>query len=178
MISVEEVNLGQQLSRLHLTLWQGGILSQAPWVDPKASRRTVLAYTTHTNLQTFTGISMPTGYEGTDAAALPPLPDFEALKARGRDDTWEEPKILKQVSTLMRSLQNWHFYIPQKEPFAPGVLDMWIRLASGELITQAALAYVIDSFPYTMYTFLAVPEMRQILQSQSDPEGETEEKRA
>ncbi|KAK7994641.1 hypothetical protein PG991_016229 [Apiospora marii] len=178
VISVDEVNIGQQLSRLHLTLWQGGLLSQVPWIDSQTSRRAVLAYTTHTNLQTFTGISLPTGYEGTDAAALPPLPDFEALKARVRDGTWEEPEIPKHVSTLMRSLQNWHFYIPQKEPFSPGVLDMWIRLASGEPITQAALAYVVDSFPYNMHTFLAAPEIRQLLQSQPDPQGETEEKRA
>ncbi|KAK8073151.1 hypothetical protein PG996_006499 [Apiospora saccharicola] len=180
VISVDEVNMGQQLSRLHLTLWQGHLLSQAPWIDPKSSRRTVLAYTTHTNLQTFQGISLPTGYEGTDAAALPPLPDFGALKSRGRDGTWEEPKIPQQVSTLMRSLQNWHFYIPQHEPFTPGVLDMWIRLASGEPITQAALAYVVDSFPYNMHTFLAAPEIRQLLQPPppDDPEEETEEKRA
>ncbi|KAK6829900.1 hypothetical protein PG989_010562 [Apiospora arundinis] len=178
VISVEEVRIGQQLSRLHLTLWQGDLLPQTPWISPSLSHRTVLAYSTHTDLRSFTGISLPTGYESTDAAALPPLPDFEALKASGRDDTWEEPKIPKPVTMLMRSLQNWHFYLPQKEPFSPGVLDMWIRQASGEPITQAALAYVVDSFPYNLHTFLASPELRQLLQSQSDREGETKETRA
>lgn len=178
VISVEEIKMGQQLSTLHLTLWQGdGLLSKAPWVDPKTSRRTVLAYTTHTDLQTFTGISLPTGYEGTDAAALPPLPDFEALKANGRDGIWEEPKMPKSVSHMMRSLQNLKFYLPKKEPLAPGVVDMWMRMSSGDPITQAALPYIVDSFPYNLHTFLASSEVRQLLQSQPDPDGEAEEKR-
>ncbi|KAK8121583.1 hypothetical protein PG984_010253 [Apiospora sp. TS-2023a] len=139
VISVDEVNTGKQLSRLHLTLWQGNLLSQAPWIDPKSSRRTA---------QT--------------PPRFPPLPDFEALKSSGSDGTWEEPEIPKHVSTLMRSLQNWHFYIPQKDPFTPG----------------AVLAYVVDSFPYNMHTFLAAPEIRQLLQAQPDQEVETEEKRA
>ncbi|PHH84288.1 hypothetical protein CDD83_2204 [Cordyceps sp. RAO-2017] len=40
---------------------------------------------------------------------------------------------------------------------------MWMCLASGERITQAALAYVVDSFPFDMHTFLASPEARAAL---------------
>ncbi|KAK8075889.1 hypothetical protein PG997_010552 [Apiospora hydei] len=160
VISVDEVNLGKQLSRLHLTLWQGGLMSKPPWVDQSASRRTVLAYTTHADLRNFTGISLPTGYEGREAAALPTLPDFEALKASGRDGSWEEPKI------------------PESSPWPRASWTCGYASPAGEPITKDTLAYVVDSFPYNMHTFLAAPELRQLLLSQPDPDGETKEKKA
>ncbi|KAI1467233.1 thioesterase family protein [Daldinia caldariorum] len=176
IVEIEDVKLGQQLSTLHLTLWQDGLLSQAPWITPSVSRRTILAYTTHTDLRNFSGISLPTGYEGTPAAALPPLPNFEELKAKGKDDAWEE-SITPQPSKFVRSLRNWHFYLPRHGALTPGVLDMWIGLASGERITQRALPYVADSFPFNLHLFLAAPELRQLLESQQAP-GEKAETRA
>ncbi|KAJ5267414.1 thioesterase family protein [Penicillium angulare] len=163
ILIIEDVKLGQQISTLHLTLWQVGLLSQAPWVDQFVSRRVVLAYTTHTNLRTFPGISMPTGYEVTQAAELPSVSDFEALKTNGADEVWEKSELPKLYATMMPSLANWQFYIPRKEPLSPGVLDMWIRLTSGEPITQSTLAYVVDSFPYNIHTFLAAPALRELL---------------
>lgn len=165
IVVIEDVKLNAtgQLSTLHLTLWQGEILSQAPWINTSVSRRTVLAYTTHTDLRTFTGMTLPTGYEGTPAAELPsPMPDFETLKTKGADNAWEEAK-LPQSSSFMRSLRNWKFYLPREGPLAPGMLDMWTRFASGEPITQAALPFVADSFPYNLHTFLAAPELRKLL---------------
>ncbi|RYP49936.1 hypothetical protein DL768_004472 [Monosporascus sp. mg162] len=106
IVVVEDVKLTGQLSTLHLTLWQDGLLSQAPWVTPSVSRRAVLAYTTHTNLRTFAGITLPTGYEAIAAAALPPVPDFEALKTKNGDDNWEEPEAPKSSESVMRSLRN------------------------------------------------------------------------
>ncbi|KAL1866366.1 hypothetical protein Daus18300_006830 [Diaporthe australafricana] len=167
VVKVEEIKLSGQLSTLHLTLWQGALTAHAPWVAP-ASRRIVLAYTTHTNLRAFAGITLPTGFEGTPAAELPPLPDFEALKRngpKGADATWEESKLPMAAQTAARSLQNWRFYVAREGPLAPGVLDMWICLASGERITQDALAYVVDSFPYNLHEFLAAPELRELLQA-------------
>lgn len=146
IVKIEDVKIRSgQLSTLHLTLWQGGLTKEAPWTTA-ASRRIILAYTTHTNLRTFTGITLPTGFEGTSAAENPPLPDFEALK-RGQDGTWEESKLPKPARAAARSLQNWNFYVPRQGPLTPGVLDMWTRLSSGERITQNALPYVVDSFP-------------------------------
>ncbi|KAI1644830.1 thioesterase-like superfamily-domain-containing protein [Daldinia loculata] len=150
--------------------------SSAPWITSSVSRCTVLAYTTHADLRSFAGISLPTGYEGTPAAALPPLPDFKALKTIGSDGAWEESKV-PGPSRFVRSLLNWHFYLPRAGALTPGVLDMWIRLASGECITQSALAYVAVSFPFNLHLFLAAPELRQLLESQQDP-GETTEKQA
>ncbi|KAH9983654.1 thioesterase family protein [Xylariaceae sp. FL0662B] len=168
IVVIEDVKLStHQLSTLHLTLWQGGLLSAAPWITPAVSRRVVLAYTTHTDLRTFTGITMPTGWETTPAAALPePRPDFEALATRGVDDAWEEAKLPKTPDAV-RSLQNWHFYLPRAGPLTPGVLDMWMRLASGERFTNGALPYVADTFPHEMHTFLAAPELRELLLQQA-----------
>lgn len=119
----------------------------------------MLAYTTHTNLQTFAGITLPTGFEGTAAAELPPLPDSEALKTspRGADGTWELSELPKAARSTARSLQKWSFYLPCQGPLAPGVLDMWTRLSSGECITQGALAYVVDSFPVGSFRTLLLP---------------------
>lgn len=149
IVKIEDVKLTQKLSTLLLSLWQGGLVYQAPWLTPGVSRRTVLAYTTHTNLQAFTGITLPTGFEGTSAAELPPLPDFGALKKDPHyvDGIWELQELPKAARNTARSLQKWSFYLPHQGPLAPGVLDMWIRLASGERITQGALAYFVDSFP-------------------------------
>lgn len=147
VVKVEDVKLRDgQLSTLHLALWQGGLLQQAPWTSA-SSRRIILAYTTHTNLRNFAGITLPTGFEGTAAAEGPPLPDFKALVGAGRDGKWEESRLPGPARAAARSLQRWNFYVPRGGPLAPGVLDMWTRLSSGERITQCALPYVVDSFP-------------------------------
>lgn len=149
IVKIEDVKISGQLSTLHLTLWQGGLTQQSPWIT-SASRRIILAYTTHANLREFTGITLPTGFETTPAAESPPLPDFEALK-RGEDGTWEESKLPGPARSMARSLLNWNFYVPRQGPLTPGVLDMWIRMSSGERITQGVLAYVVDSFPVSRH---------------------------
>lgn len=163
VITIEDVKLGRSLlSTLHITLWQGDLKSQKPWITPSVSRRAALAYATFTNLRTFSGMSMPTGYEASPAAALPePLPDFEALKTSAGDAAWEIAK-LPASSGLLNSLRNWHFYLPRGDPQTPGTLDMWIRATSGERITQAALPYIVDSFPFNMHAYLAAPELREL----------------
>ncbi|KAJ5291445.1 thioesterase family protein [Penicillium angulare] len=154
ILTIEDVKLGQQISTLQLTLWQGGLLSQAPWIDHFVSRRRVLAYTTHTNLRSFSGISMPTGYEVTPAAELSSVSDFEALKTNGADEVWEKSKLPKAYATMMPSLARWH----------------------GERITQSTLAYVVDSFPHNMHKFLAAPVLRELLNAPPDRSGDSDMK--
>lgn len=149
IIQIDDVKLSERLSTLHLTLWQGGLIQQAPWVTPGLSRRIVLAYATCTNLGSFAGITLPTGFETTAAAELPPLPEFKALKldSQGLDGMWGLHEMPKAARNAARSLQKWSFYLPRHGPLSPGVLDMWTCLASGERITQCALPFVVDSFP-------------------------------
>lgn len=177
IIVIEDVKLSRQLSTLHMTLWQGELLPQEPWINISTSRRTVVSYTTHTNLRTFTGITLPTGWETTPAAELPPLPDFDKLKINGVGGSWERSR-LPMNSELMRSLRNWDFYIPRDGPMTPGVLNMWIRMTRGEPITQSTLAYIVDSFPYNLHTFLVAPELRALLEVPQDRGSKTKNEKA
>lgn len=172
VVVVEDVKLGRQVSTLHLTLWQGGLLSASPWIAPAVSRRTVLAYTTHTNQRTFGGISLPTGYEASPLAELAPLPNFGALSTRNADDTWEESTV--PASGHFNSIRNWRFYVPRGDPLTPGFIDLWMRRSNGERITQGALPYVVDSFPYNLHMLLAAPELRKLLSTprEKDPRAE------
>ncbi|KAI3337159.1 thioesterase family protein [Xylariaceae sp. AK1471] len=167
IIVVEDVKLSRRLSTLHLTLWQGGLLPHAPWITPSVSRRAVLTYATFTNLRALTGITETTGYEITSAAALPGLPDFEMLKTKDADSCWQVSKLPKG-SESWRSLRNWQFYLPRAGPSTAGVLDMWIRMASGESIKPGALAYVADSFPYNLHAFLTASPADRAEQTRRD----------
>ncbi|KAJ2984591.1 hypothetical protein NUW58_g5979 [Xylaria curta] len=113
------------------------------------------------------GITETTGYETTPAAALPSLPDFEMLKAKDVDSSWEASK-LPRGSESWRSLRNWKFYLPRAGSSTAGVVDMWIRMASGESITSRALAYVGDSFPYNLHAFLTASPAGQAEQTRRD----------
>ncbi|KAI8944799.1 thioesterase family protein [Xylaria longipes] len=148
VVVIEDVKLGRsQLSTLHLTLWQGGLQSQKPWVTPSVSKRVILAYTTHANLRAFGGLSMPTGYEASPVAAMPePLPDFQALKTNGADGAREESKLPTNSGPL-HSLRNWRFYLPRADPLTPGL---------------RFLTYLVDSFPFNMHAYLAAPEIRKL----------------
>lgn len=176
IVTVEEVKLGVKLSTLHLTLWQGGLLSEAPWINPKISRRTVLAYTTLTDQRAFSGITLETGWEVSPAAALPsPLPDFAALKtSKTGDGFWEEQTT--PPSGALRSMHNWRFFLPQSGPLQPGVVDMWVCRSNGERILQGGLPYLVDSFPYNIHTYLMSPDLRALLETTRKDGGDAKAK--
>jgi hypothetical protein len=172
IITAEDIKLGAQLSTIHLTLWQGGLLSEAPWITPGVSRRTVLGYTTLTNLRAMSGITLETGWEVSPAAALPsPMPDFTALnKPEGSDGFWEEQ--ITPPGKIFRSLHNWRFFLPRSGTIEPGVVDMWVCRSNKEPVTQAGLAYLVDSFPYNIHMYLMSPEMRALLQTPREGSGD------
>ena len=166
LVVIEDVKLGAQLSTLHLTLWQGGLLQEAPWLTPNVSRRTVLAYTTRINQDLFTGMTVPTSYGASPAAALPPLPDFGKLKSQGVDHGWEESRPPQFALAVQRSLANWRFFMPTGEPLVPGMVDLWMCRANGERITQRAIPYVVDSFPFNINLFIMDPELRKLMDAE------------
>jgi hypothetical protein len=177
IVAIEDVKLTGQLSTLHLTLWQEGIVSESPWISPSTSRPIILAYTNHTDIRALGGYTLPTGYEATAAASLPPWPRFDLLKSKGVDEFWEEalqPKALR----VWRSSRNWRFFLPRAGPSASGVLDMWVNLASGERITQSALPFVVDSFPHSLVTFLASSEIQKRMSAQKKPAKQAEKEDA
>lgn len=183
IITVEDVKLGRQVSKLHLTLWQGeGLLAQAPWVTPGKSRRVMSAYTSQINLREFGGITLPTGFQATAPDTAPPEPNFDALDKHGSDDNWEETKLPKEMTKIQASLTNYRFFVQSNsQQQVPGVLDTYLCLASGEPITQATLPYVADSFPFNSHTYLISPELRELLNQPAPPKGDdaaTSERRA
>ncbi|KAG5925156.1 hypothetical protein E4U61_002270 [Claviceps capensis] len=155
IVVVDEVKLGRQISTLHVTLWQGGqVLDHAPWFVASSSRRKVLAYTNHVELAAFTGLSIPTGYEETAAAMMPAVPDFNLLKTVGTDGVWAKG-LLPNNPIRKGSPEHWYMLIPRHGPLTPGVCDIWISATAGQPLTQAALPYVVDAFPFELLTLLA-----------------------
>ncbi len=49
------------------------------------------------------------------------------------------------VQRPVRSLRNWHLYVPRSDPVTPGMLNMWLRTASGEKIKQGALRTLLSA---------------------------------
>ncbi|KAG8414567.1 hypothetical protein J3459_014262 [Metarhizium acridum] len=123
----------------------------------------MVAYTTQINLRTFAGITRPTGYESTAVDSIPTQPDLQALEKTDGDEIWEESKVPKPLTKMMSSLNNWRFFVSRKGPLTPGVMDVWLCLSSGELITQATMPYVVDSFPYNLHLFPISPELRAMI---------------
>lgn len=186
IVTVDDVKLGRQVSTLHLTLWQGGLLDRAPWITTTSSsqglsaaganisRRTVLAYANLTDHGSFAGLSLPTAYEASPAGAPPPPPPPprpDLLGATHDDDHWEESR--PPVSPLLSALAHWRFFVPRSSSSgssseaapAHGAVDMWVRTASGERISGAALPFVVDSFPADLPQWLAAPEVRALLKA-------------
>lgn len=170
IVVVEEVKLGRQITILHLTLWQGGFVNSAPWTTPSVSRSALLAYATYTNMSERKGVSVPTGYEASPAAALPPLIDTKAILETGVDEHWEEEPIA--TSPNMKSQRRWRFCLPRGEPLSPGLLDMWVSLRSGENITQNILPYLLDSGPLSYHAFIVAPSSPT---SSSDSQATTDD---
>lgn len=170
IVTAENLKLGRRTSLLQLTLWQGGLSPEAPFLTP-SSRRIVLAYATYTSLAAAKGLSVPTGYEITPAAALPSPPDVTALMRQGADEDWREEAASGAPGQL--SLERWQFYVPRGEPSEPGVLSMWIRLRSGENITQKALPFALDSFPHTIHSYIVAPELRKQLKPPNHASAKT-----
>lgn len=165
IVTVEEIKLGEQLSTLHLTLWQGGLVPAAPWTTPNVSRRIVLAYVNQTNLRKSGGITMRTGFQSTPAALNPPRPDLDALKANPAADhgDWKLFTIPQRAQGLAGHMENWTYFLPSRGPLTPGVFDMWTRMASGERITQVALGYVADSFPVRGFFLFSLIQLLKAL---------------
>ncbi|KAL7940227.1 thioesterase family protein [Trichoderma barbatum] len=160
IVTIEPLKLGRRISLLQLTLWQDSLSTQAPYTTP-SSRRVVLVSAIYTNLAAATGLSIPTGYEITPAAALPPHPDAKAFEKQAADENWrEEPP---SGAPGLTSVERWQFYMPRGEPREPGVLDMWIRLRNGEKITQKGLPFALDSFPHTIHSCIVAPELRELM---------------
>ncbi|KAG6034685.1 hypothetical protein E4U41_006449 [Claviceps citrina] len=171
IVVVDEVKLGRQVSTLHLTLWQGELADRAPWFAASSCRRKVLAYTTHVRLAAVPpGPSYPAGCLENRAAAMPAVPDLDLLRRAGTDGVWERD-VVPRSAIANGSPAHWLMFVPRNgQALTPGVCDVWIAAAAADQpITQAALPYVVDSFPFELLSYLVAP-------GYFDPAGDADER--
>jgi hypothetical protein len=159
VIFIEDIKRGRQLSTLHATLYQGGLLDKAPWFTPGSTRKPISAYLTMTDLSKEQGVSLPVPFNLDHPLPPPPKPNFTALK-ENLDRNWERFTV-PRASPLgsMRCLQNCIYYAPRGGQAIKHkhVIDKWVRLASGEKFTASSLGYVADCWPYVVEAYRPPP---------------------
>ncbi|KAJ9160711.1 Thioesterase family protein [Coniochaeta hoffmannii] len=146
IIVVEEVKLGRTLSVLHVTLYQRGLLSHSPWITPGTSRKEIVAYVTNGNIASEQGVSVPTSFLPLTPPTSPVV-NLSLLPA-GKDPVWHRMPLPEGPFGKIRSLENMEYFVPRAGQPQPDRIDLWMRLASGGRFTNAALAYVVDAWPY------------------------------
>ncbi|KAG6037099.1 hypothetical protein E4U40_006876 [Claviceps sp. LM458 group G5] len=114
IVVVDEVELGCQLSTLHLTLWQGG----------QACRTRCLYWPLHESIPT---------------AMVSAVPNFNLPKTVGTDGVWVKG-LLPNDLIRKGSSEHWYMLIPRHGPLTLGVCDIWISATAGQnlsLISEA-----------------------------------------
>lgn len=145
VIVVQDVKVGRQLSVLHLTLYQRGLLPKAPWITPGKSRKELVAYVTNGDIASEQGVSAPTSFFPLLPAVQPV--DLTAL-ARGEDKHWYRMPIPEGPFGRIRALKNMEYYAPRAGQPERSRADLWVRLVGGGRFANASLGYVADAWPY------------------------------
>ncbi|KAL6699504.1 thioesterase-like superfamily domain-containing protein [Trichoderma pleuroticola] len=166
VLVVEEVKPGRSISVLHITLYQGNLLSQAPWIStgsqpgtPK-SERVVAAYLTNRSIAAENGISLPTGW--SLQPQLSPPADFDKMLAN-EDPEWG-PLDLVMQRRVTATQQLRYFYnraaFANSGPDSP--FDLWMCTRNGEPLKATSLGFVVDC------TAAFIPELHRP-RSKDDP---------
>lgn len=159
VILVEEVKLGRQLSTVHVTLYQTGLLTEAPWVTKGVSSRKLVAYVTCFNIQLQSGLTLKTSHALRNP---PPLSmDFEKILREGNDEHWVPygygARSLEKPGLEIKVWDNLEFYVPRRGQHSNSVVDFWLRLRCGEPFTTASLAFVADTWPHIVEGYRESP---------------------
>ncbi|OLN87207.1 hypothetical protein CCHL11_03554 [Colletotrichum chlorophyti] len=142
ILVVDEVKIGRSVSTLHITLYQHDLQSAAPWFSP-SSRKEVVGYFINTRIALQKGLTLQTGWTLTP----PPKPADFALLALDRDPHWvRRTRLSARAISYARAESNLEYYTP-REGTRRGIVDLWLRLASGEKFTNVTLGYVADAYP-------------------------------
>lgn len=135
--TVHDTKLGRQTSTVHLTLRQH-------------DRTEVVGYITNTNMQTETGLTLPTNW------SLHPAP-YGIDLARLRQDA--DPNWALQTNMpfapFRKASQNVRFYFPCRGQLDRSIADEWLCFASGERFTNESLGYVSDMWPQVVEAYRA-----------------------
>ena len=137
---VKEVKLGRVISVLHITLYQGNLLQESPWISETSSAR-VVGYFTNGSLEREQGVTLSTQFEPTPKVMSP---DLQKL-SNDEDSNWERMHMI--FMDFVPIHQHFEWYRPQAGHPSPSTLDVWIRQANGEAFTTTTLGYVADASP-------------------------------
>lgn len=134
---------------LHITLYQDGVLTEAPWVSP-TTRRLVVAYVTCGSLATETGVTLDTKWSLSH-----PLPKADlSLLGNNSDPGWY--RVRSWLQKMAPQYQNLELYAPRIGHPLPATLDFWVRYACGDMITNIDLGYIADAAaPYVIDNYRA-----------------------
>jgi hypothetical protein len=126
---VKDVKLGRQISTIHITLSQHG-------------QEEVLAYITHSNLNTQEGVTFPTDWRMEPKQLPANLHKFDT----NDDPNWAERTEMPFASFRKASSQV-RFFFPRDGQPGKSIIDQWICLRNGSKFTNESLGYVADMFP-------------------------------
>ncbi|OHF00694.1 hypothetical protein CORC01_04011 [Colletotrichum orchidophilum] len=142
ILIVDEVKIGRNLSTVHVSLYQHDLQPSAPWFSPQ-SRKEVVAYLINTRLTLEKGLTLESGW-----AMTPPVkPADFALLGLDKDPHWvQKLKLNARAASYARAHSNLEYYVP-REDTRRGVVDLWLRLKSGQRFTNVSLGYVVDAYP-------------------------------
>ncbi|KAM0285771.1 hypothetical protein ACHAQH_001232 [Verticillium albo-atrum] len=147
LIILEEVKLGRSVSTLHATLYQNDLQPESPFITSK-TRKLVLSYLTNANIAREQGLTLDTKW--TLSPPAPPQPHrLDLLKTDSIPGWTSRSTRLRGRNNLVRSNNNLQCFFPET-PGRRGQEDVWLRLASGERLTNSVLAYVVDAMPYVV----------------------------
>ncbi|KAI1308156.1 thioesterase-like superfamily-domain-containing protein [Xylaria venustula] len=132
ILTVRDVKLGRQTSTIHISLAQDG-------------REEVVAYLTNANMDTESGLTLPTEWSPSPPLPAPPA-DFTRLATAGEDAHWVLVKDLPHPK-LRKAVNRARIYVPRGGQAQPNTIDEWMRFESGERFQMEGLGFATDMWP-------------------------------
>ncbi|KAJ4113916.1 hypothetical protein NW768_011446 [Fusarium equiseti] len=157
-ITIETIKSGRATSTFHVALLQG-------------TRKCVLGYFVCL-APTADGLTL-----ATDWQLLPPAPPINLERAvKGLDPNWSSEAGRIQIDHLaslgfVRAVEGVFESYYRRQPGRKGLEDAWIRLSSGERLTNATLPLVADAKPYVVESWRPTPDesSERVPFSRNDP---------
>lgn len=149
ILVVEEIKPGRSMTVIHISLYQTGLLPQAPWissgtVDGRAeSEKVVVAYLTNRSIAAESGISLNTGW--SLQPKFPAVKDFSKLLAN-EDPQWSPlDLVIQRRVTAVKQLNIYHSREALEKSGRTSLVDVWISAKNGEPFKDPALGFLIDA---------------------------------
>ena len=143
-IAIETIKIGRATSTFHAVLLHG-------------TRKCVLGYFVCLAATT-DGLTLATGWQ-----LLPPTPPIDFERAvKGLDSNWSSEAGRIQIDHLaslgfVRAVEGVFESYYRRQPERKGLEDAWVRLSSGERLTNATLPLVADAKPYVVESWRPLP---------------------